>query len=393
MKSLIILSIFIFSPFIFADENVFLPEFTGEVKEFKSEQIKNFVNYPENIGEKTDPYRNLVKTLNKSVFQLRKGCSAVFTSKTGYAITALHCLAQNQHQRLSVFKKETLIDGEGPLKITTNVTVSDLEGFEFNNWDFNPDLFRDHEDLVPVTIVALGKGYPDIHKQWRHDDPFIINNSGLIREFVDDYAVIKLNKVPEKYKCIKTSEDNVEYNQPTLAAGFPVSTKNHQTYLTLKTINDLIFKTSVFAPDVAVLFRKALSKIRKMNNETWFWFENNQHLNPFYVAAGRVYKNYEHLKEHFQYPTNNDNEKLFDLITDENKYLVTTSFIKPGFSGGGLFNKKGELIGINSMQPSTPTFLPEKMQPLTTHVRVSYIKQELLRKFGTDVANEVFDCQ
>ncbi|MEO0336196.1 MAG: trypsin-like peptidase domain-containing protein [Pseudomonadota bacterium] len=372
------------------------PEYTGEIKDFThSNQVLGISSDPD---DSTSGIRsasmNFVKGLEKAVFHFRSfGCGATFVSSEGHAITALHCLEQLVRGSKPILKKEVIAVTDSGQEVTSNLANLDMEGESYNSWDLDPIRFPDAQDLLPIQVVALGRGYPDILKKWTPDSPEAIEYADLIKSYADDYAIVKLNKLPESYRCVNTAEQMPAAGSLTWAAGYPVNTRPHQVYLTEKTMDSLIFKSNFFAPDISVFLRKAKRRMRELTTESWYSFEGNQHNTPFFLAVGRAYETYSQMREEFSYPVFNRSDELLDMMTDREKYLVTTSYIKPGFSGGGVFNTDGELIGVNSMSPDVLTFMRDKFQPLISHVRVDHIKNELRAKLGAEALKEVFNCE
>lgn len=372
------------------------PEYTGELKDFASNsQLLGIESDPERtLSKKASKARNFLMKLDLTVFQLHiGGCGAVFTSNQGYAVTALHCLEGLGGKRISPLKNDELITTKSGETINSNFSTQNMEGYEYTSWNFNKVRFPNHKEMLPLKLVALGKGYPDLKKHWRHTDEEIINNSKIISNYTDDYAIIKLNRIPQHHRCVKTAQKMPENGSLTWATGYPVHVRRKQTYLSLKTIDSLIFKAIAFAPEVAVFFRRAAATIRDYTNESWYSFETNQLESPFYIAVGRVFGNYSQLKKEFPYPINSQSDQLLDLVTDPQKYIVSTAFTKSGFSGGGLFNTNHELIAINSMSPAVLTFSEEKFQPMMSHVRIDYIKNQVREKLGQEMLNKIFNCE
>ncbi len=370
------------------------PEYTAELKDIT---VKEVLGVKSNTNNKASKAAHnalaFLKKLDHSVFQLHEGCGAVLTSNTGYAITALHCFNDLPRSLPSPLKIETIFTTDNDVNITSYLSDSNMEGYEYNRWAFNPVRLSDHKDLLPLKLVTFGKGFPNPNKNWLSSRDSITDNAEIIKQYVDDYAIIKLKKMPKNYKCVKSASTMPEDNKLTWTAGYPVHTAHKQTYLTLKTLKDLKFKSDFLFPSISEHFNRAIAAISEQKNESWFSFEANQHTSPFYVAIGRSFSDYKELKQKFSFPMVGKDSELLDLITDKSKYLVSTSFNKPGFSGGGIFNTNQELIGINSMAPAAPIFLANKFKPLMSHVRIDYIKNQVLEKFGEDMLNKIFDCE
>ena len=369
------------------------PEFSSEVNGFKPGQFLGILADPDNtLSKQKNETRNFLRDLDKSVIQLHHGCSAVLVSNTGHAVTALHCFNKLLKGMKSPLERKILFKSDNGTPISSNQSNPEMEGHIYNNWMFNADRYPDRKELVPIKLITFGEGFPDIIKGWKHSDQSTIQNSQLIRRYIDDYAIIKLNKMPDQHKCVKTAESMPISGSLTWTVGYPAGVRDKQIYLTLRTLKELKFKSDTFNTGLSSLINQLIGKMSQLKTEFWYPFEAKQQASPFYVAVGRAFKDYNELKKTFKYPIKDESDKLFDLITDPEKYLVSTSFVKPGFSGGGIFNKKFELVGINSMKPLTPVFLDDSLQPLISHVRMDYIKAQIKNRLEPSEFKQIFDC-
>jgi hypothetical protein len=70
-----------------------------------------------------------------------------------------------------------------------------------------------------------------------------------------------------------------------------------------------------------------------------------------------------------------------------NRQFLSTVKISPGFSGSGLFNRRGELLGIN-----TDIIERSDIHLGTGSTRIDYIKSQVLRLLGPGKTSEIFNC-
>lgn len=351
------------------------PEFAAPIQEVSLEDLAPFksqIATQKNLENRSSIFlqaENFKKSVPRKVFLLGDHCSAVLVANSGYAVTALHCLEPYYRMNTEKFNFSsgaTLLASKFAGQTPTSVSV-------------------------PFELILAGKGY--LHMKPAVDDK-ILSDLGTIenaREFNDDFAIIKMNKIPQGAECARLGSKPFTPNGLIWTAGYPkyVKKATHPSTVVYDVGADL--ENTTWGQSLGRAAKELANAIYDRMPEDVRTKHNDLMANPLYLSVGRAYDSYRNLQKKFIIPM--DSALNRDALYPLNRHFVSTTISGSRMSGGGTFNANGQLIGIAVAKATAHgKWYGQGLAPLTTHVKTSYVFERAKSMLGAQRVNEIFNC-
>lgn len=307
-------------------------------------------------------------------------CSAIIVSNAGHAITALHCLREMsnyayEHPFLNLPKATSEERKKGVLFTVREEKLPLKMNLDVANINY---LWPSSTPPQEVEVLLLGKAYNAIYPLLEFASKDVLKK---IHDTVDDFAVIKLSSIPFPSKCIQAEPWADPVGHQVWHTGYPA-------------LIDAIKSES----EEKIKYEKFLELSSRGDAESFY--ANF----PLYISSGLLFTNHAELLE--SYPHVGE-LGYADNVYNWDWFRLSSAPATGGFSGGGVFDKTGNLIGINSAMLFS---YPHKFNPLTNTlessvqkkgefsqgvmmIKTQYIYEQIRTKLGVKKAQEIFDCQ
>jgi hypothetical protein len=341
-----------------------------------SERVEPYQVFQARIVNQSDAVANLDKIVKATILvNWRSNCSGVFVSNDGYLLTALHCLQDAETtENIALFSSKNT--GEGGLIVGTSPSTY-LKNITIRTQALWPDIANKNIE-ASAQVILMGRGFA-----YRFPEA----NSSLVaknkfREELEDFAILKFDSLPSGVHCVPLSTENSANGEEIWHSGFP---------------------QHVQTPYLRFLKNKQKAELERADNEqgTRWVFDA---FAPLYISTGHVYNNYNDILT--SRPRIAGDAAVIDAISDQKMYLASSAASMGGFSGGGAFDLKGNLIGINAMRGFTNGVKydaagnPDKDKIAkatdfsygTSIIKADHIYKRAQQTLGEQSAANIFNC-